>query len=593
MPHPGRPGHGPQHMGPKVKAKNTKGTLRRLWHYLAVQKWKLIAVVGLVILSCISTLAGPYLIGKAIDDYIVPMDLKGLIGIGVVMIVFYAAAAAFSWLQTYIMAGVSQQTVYSLRRDLMDRLEVLPIKYFDAHNHGELMSRTTNDIDLVSNTLSQSATQIITSVITVIGSLTLMLMLSPFLTLVSVITVPLFIFLTGRVAKQTRKFFSGQQKELGNLNGYIEETIMGQKVVKAFVREEVQEKQFDEINQRLNKVGKKAQIFSGIIGPMSNAINNIGYALVTGVGGYLAIIGKVSVGMIASFLNYSKQFSRPINEIANQFNVIQSAIAGAERVFEVMDEVSEYANQPDEFRFENVKGEVEFEHVNFSYKPGSPILKDVSLHAMPGENIALVGPTGAGKTTIINLLTRFYDIDSGTIKIDGKDIKLAEKTSLRDQLGIVLQDAYLFADTIYENIRYGKLTATREEIENAAKLANAHHFITKLPHGYDTMLAGEGSNLSHGQRQLITIARAILADPPILILDEATSSVDTRTEIKIQEAMKTLMRGRTSFIIAHRLSTIKESDQILVIKGGEVIERGNHDELVAQKGFYYNLLNGA
>ncbi|MDF2958275.1 MAG: multidrug transporter ATP-binding protein [Paenibacillus sp.] len=583
----GGPGRGM--MGKVSRAKNTKATLYRLWKYLRKQRSSLLTVVVLTSLSTLSALLGPYLIGISIDRYIIPRHYDGLLWLCITLFAIYVFGAALSLIQSYVITGLSQRTVYELRRDLFEHLQKLPLPYFDSKTHGELMSRTTNDIENVTNTLNQSVTQLLTSVLTIIGAIIMMLSLNLWLTLLSLLIIPAAMGVTGQIAKRTRKFFTGQQQSLGELNGFIEETVSGQKVVKTFNREEKSIEDFHVINKKLRDVGNKAQILSGFIGPVMNVINNMSFALIAAAGGWMAIKGMTTVGVIVAFLNYSKQFGRPINELANQFNMIQSAIAGAERVFEVMDVKPEQEETGGKSLLEHVRGEVVFNDVSFSYKPDSPTLKNVSLTAQPGETIALVGPTGAGKTTIVNLLTRFYDIDSGSITIDGADIRTMEKNSLRRQLGIVLQDAYLFSDTIRENIRYGRLDATDEEVEAAAKLANADSFIRKLPQGYDALLTAEGSNLSQGQRQLLTIARAILADPAILILDEATSSVDTRTEMHIQEAMNSLMKGRTSFVIAHRLSTIREADQILVLNGGEIIERGSHQELLAQRGFYYNL----
>ncbi|WP_256865385.1 ABC transporter ATP-binding protein [Paenibacillus sp. 32352] len=584
-------GPGARGMMAKVRPKNTKATLKRLWQYLSRQRAGLISVFILTALSSGLALIGPYLIGVSIDEYIIPRNYSGLIGLCTALLGVYVFSAVMSWIQAYVMTGVSQRTVRELREDMFGRIQKLPLQFFDSKTHGELMSRTTNDIENVSNTLNQSVTQLISSVITVVGALIFMLKLNVWLTLLSLITIPLVMIITGKISGYTRNYFSGQQKHLGEINGFIEETISGQKVVKAFRREEKAIQDFNVINGKLRSAGSKAQIFSGMIGPIMNVLNNMSFALLAAVGGWMALNDMTTIGIIVSFLNYSKQFGRPINELANQFNMIQSGVAGAERVFEIMDTKTEYEEQAGHRELRQVKGEVILDRVSFRYKEDVPILKHVSLTAKPGDTVALVGPTGAGKTTIINLLTRFYDIQEGTITIDGEAIHHLDKDQLRQQLGIVLQDAYLFSDTIRENIRYGRLDATDEEIEAAAKLANADAFIRKLPQSYDTILSAEGSNLSQGQRQLITIARAILADPAILILDEATSSVDTRTEMHIQEAMNSLMKGRTSFVIAHRLSTIREADQILVINGGEIIERGTHQELLDQKGFYHDLYN--
>lgn len=586
-------GHG-RGMMPKAKPKKLGPTLKRLWNYLGRQRSGLVAVFLLTALSSGVALIGPYLIGRAIDLYIIPRDYDGLLWLCCFLLGVYAFSAAMGWIQGFVMAGVSQRTVRELRRDLFARMQKLPLRFFDSRTHGELMSRTTNDIENVSNSLNQSVSQLINSLLTVVGSLALMIGLNVWLTLVSLVTIPVIMFLTGQIAKRTRKHFTAQQQHLGELNGYIEETVTGQKVVKSFHREEQAIRQFQSHNEKLRNVSIRAQIMSGLMGPVNNVVNNFSFALIAAIGGWMAIRDLTTIGIVVSFLNYSRQFTRPINELANQFNMIQSAIAGAERVFEIMDTPSEYEEQErgqadrDWIR-RDIRGEVQFDKVTFGYREDVPVLKNVTLTAKPGDTIALVGPTGAGKTTIVNLLTRFYDIDQGSITVDGDNVRHWDKSRLREQLGIVLQDAYLFSETVRENIRYGKLDATDEQIEAAAKLANADGFIRKLPNGYDTVLSAEGGNLSQGQRQLITIARAILADPAILILDEATSSVDTRTEMHIQEAMRKLMKGRTSFVIAHRLSTIREADQILVIQGGEIIERGNHQELLDQMGFYNEL----
>ncbi|KPU45489.1 putative ABC transporter ATP-binding protein [Oxobacter pfennigii] len=573
----------------KAKAKDIKGTLIRLWGYLSRRKRKLIGVFSLVILSSLLMLTGPMLIGMAIDNYIVPGDFDGLLRMIIIMMVIYVFSAAASWLQSYTMTRVSQDTVADIRNDVFSRLQILPLRFFDSKTHGELMSRVTNDIENISHTLNQSTTQVFSSVITVIGTLAAMLWLSPLLTLLSLIIIPFMTLTTGKIAGKTRNYFSGQQERLGELNGFIEETITGQKAVKSFTREKMVMKDFEEASIKLKEVGTKAQIFSGVIGPIMNVINNFGFAILAGAGGYLAVQGIITVGVIASFLNYSRQFMRPINEMANQFNMVQSAIAGAERVFEVMDESPELLDEADAYTLKEVKGNVAFDDVTFGYNEAEPVLKDINITVKPGQTIALVGPTGAGKTTIVNLLTRFYDIDKGAILIDGRDIRTIKRDSLRSSLGIVLQDTHLFSETVRENIRYGRLDATDEEVEEAARLANAEHFILRLPDGYDTLLTEDGGNLSQGQRQLLSIARAILLDPAILILDEATSSVDTRTELHIQEAMLNLMKGRTSFVIAHRLSTIRDADMILVINDGRIIEKGSHDELLELKGFYHNL----
>lgn len=585
-------GRGPHHQGrfataPKVK--NARETLKRLGKYLKPKKAALGLVLMMVALSAAFNLTGPFLIGKAIDDYIIPGDIRGLIGISVLMLVIYILGALSTWLQNHIMVGLAQETVLEIRKDLFKKLQVLPLSFFDSRPHGDLMSRLTNDVENISNTLSTSVTQFFSSVFTFTGTLAMMLYLSPLLTLFTMLIVPVMLFCTGMVARRTRLLFVDQQKELGHLNGFIEETISGQKVVKLFSREEDNILEFEKCNQRLKAVSVRAQIFSGIMPPLMNLLNNIGFAIVAGVGGYLAVRNIITVGVIASFLNYSRQFSRPLNEMANQFNMIQVALAGAERVFEVMDEEPEPADEPDAVVLNEVAGAVKFQDVFFGYRKDSPVVKNINLDVRPGQTIALVGPTGAGKTTIVNLLCRFYDVDRGKITIDGRDIRQIQRNSLRSALGIVLQNTFLFSESVRNNIRYGRLDATDEEVERAARLANADHFIRRLPQGYDTILTENGSNLSQGQRQLLAIARAILADPAILVLDEATSNVDTRTEYYLRQAMLTLMKGRTSFVIAHRLSTVRNADLILVVNGGEIVERGTHEELLKQKGFYYHL----
>ncbi|WP_068793470.1 ABC transporter ATP-binding protein [Brevibacillus laterosporus] len=577
---------------PVVKPKNSMEALKRLWGYLREQRWSLFLVFFLVLVSSGFALMGPLLIGKAIDSMGITtgqVQFSLLAKIVGSLIIVYILGALASWLQTYLMASVSQKTVKSMRKDIFDKVQTLPLRFFDERPRGDLMSRLTNDVENINNTLSQATTQIFSSLITVIGAVGMMLMLSPSLTLVSLIVVPLGLFITKKIAERTRKLFLEQQTELGQLNGYIEEMISGQRVVKAFNREQQTIDQFAEKNQRLKKVGAQAQVFSGVIPPLMNAINNLSFALVAGIGGYMAVQGVITIGIITAFLNYSKQFARPLNEMANQFNMLQSAFAGAERVFEVLDEEPEFADQAVADSLEQVEGKVEFKDVTFGYKPDKPVLQEINLIAEPGQMIALVGPTGSGKTTIVNLLMRFYDVQQGSVIVDGRDIRQIDKENLRSSIGMVLQDTYLFAGTVIENIRYGRLDATDEQVMYAARMANAHSFIERLPEGYHTKLTEDASNISQGQRQLLTIARAILADPSILILDEATSSIDTRTEMQIQKALKVLMQGRTSFVIAHRLSTIQEADQILVINQGEIIERGNHKELLEQQGFYYNL----
>ncbi|AEI46290.1 ABC transporter related protein [Paenibacillus mucilaginosus KNP414] len=585
----GGPGRGTM---PKVRAKHTGATLRRMWRYLSRQRTGLILVFLFTLLSAGLALLGPYLIGRAIDEYILPRDYAGLLRLCLLLLGVYLISGAMNWIQTYIMSGVTQATVRELRTDVFARLQLLPLRFFDSKTHGELMSRTTNDIENVSTSFNQSVTQLITSVVTIIGSLAMMLALNVWLTLVSLVTIPLVMLVTGAISKRTRGHFKEQQQRLGELNGFIEETVSGQKVVTVYNREARAAEEFRGINNRLRDASIRAQLLSGMMGPVMNVINNFGFALVAAVGGWMVLGDFTTIGIVVAFLNYSKQFGRPVNELANQYNLIQAGVAGAERAFELLDAEDEYGmghGSTSALQEQTLTGEVAFEDVSFGYKEGEPILKHITFTAKPGETIALVGPTGAGKTTIVNLLTRFYEISGGSITIDGRPLQEFDKNILRSQLGIVLQDAYVFSDTIRENIRYGRLGATDAEVEEAAKLAGADSFIRKLPQGYDSVLSAEGSNLSHGQRQLLTIARAILADPAILVLDEATSSIDTRTEMQIQEAMNVLMQGRTSFVIAHRLSTIRSADQILVLHGGEIIERGTHEQLLEARGFYHGL----
>ncbi len=573
----------------KIRPKNTKDTLLRIWRYLKHHRTSLIFVFCLTAISAGLGLIGPFLIGYSIDHYVIGNNLPGLFRACWLLLGVYAVTSVITWFQAFVMAKLTQKTVWSMRTDIFADLQKLPLRFFDTRKHGDIMSRLTNDMENVANSLNQSVVQLISGALTVVGTLIVMLILDVYMTLIVLITVPIVIVSSRLIAKFTRKHFTSQQKELGELNGYIEETVSGQKVVVTYGRERQSIEEFRAINERLTVVGIKAQIFSGLMGPVMNMVNNITFAVVAFGGGWLALAGLTSVGMVASFITYSRQFGRPINELANQYNVIQAAIAGAERVFEIMDTPSEYVNDVAPSGYQVRAGEVEFRDVHFSYKEGEPTLTDVNLTAKPGQMIALVGPTGAGKTTIVNLLTRFYDIDSGAILIDGQDIRELNKQELRSQLGIVLQDAYLFSGTVRDNIKYGNPDATDAEVEEAARLANADSFIRKMADGYDSEILAEGSNISQGQRQLLTIARAMLANHAILILDEATSSIDTRTEMHITQAMRALMKGRTSFVIAHRLSTIREADQILVVNDGRIIERGTHEELLEQQGFYAGL----
>ncbi|BCS82334.1 multidrug ABC transporter ATP-binding protein [Caldicellulosiruptor diazotrophicus] len=584
------PGRGPGHRfsNKGSKPKDLKVTLKRLWGYFKEFKLLLLVIFLTITIGAILQIISPLLIQQAIDNYIIPRRLSGLYKIILGMIGIYIVNSIFAYLQGYGMMVISQKVVFKMRNDLFSKLQKLPIKIFDTKSHGDLMSRLTNDIDVVTNTLNASLTSIFSSIITIVGSIVVMLLLSPVLTVLTLTVVPLMFWLTNLIASRTRKLFSQNQKLLGSLNGIIEEDITGQKVIKVFTREEKEIKKFEKVNKELTQVGIKAQIFSGIIPPLMNLLNNLAFIIVAASGGFLALKGFITVGTIASFIQYARQFTRPLNDLANQFNQIQSAFAAAERVFEIMDEQEEMSSE-DEVELKDIKGEVEFRNVWFSYTKGQPVIKNISFKVKPGQMVALVGPTGSGKTTIVNLLSRFYDVDSGQILIDGIDIRKINRHSLRKKLGIVLQDTFLFSEPVKENIRYGKLSATDDEVILASKMANAHDFVKHLPHGYNTVLTDNGMDLSQGQRQLLAIARAILSDPAILILDEATSNIDTRTEKLVQSAMLKLMQGRTSFVIAHRLSTIRNADLILVIYNGEIIEQGTHEDLLAKKGFYYNL----
>jgi ATP-binding cassette, subfamily B, multidrug efflux pump len=589
---PGGGGFGGQRRGPVVKPKNFKGTLKRLWHYIGKER-KLLTVIFLFILvDSALMLSTPYLIGKSIDAMSTP---SGKVNFGILeaavftLFVAYIGDGVLTFLQGWLMAGVSQRIVKNLRRSLFGKLQKLPVVFFDTRTHGELMSRLSNDIDNISNTISQSTTQLMSGSIVILGSLVMMIVLSPMLTLASLITVPLVFILTRTIAKKTGVLFKGQQIQLGKLNGNIEETISGIQVVKAFNHEEQVIREFEEVNSALREVGLKAQIWSGFLMPIMNVINNIGFSAVAIVGGILAIKSLITIGVIASFLSYSRQFVRPLNDLANIFNILQSGVAGAERVFEVLDEQEEPVDLPNAIPLIHPKGHVVFENVSFGYRSDVPILKNVNFESGEGSSTALVGPTGAGKTTIVNLLTRFYDVTSGGVLIDGRDIREYTRDSLRRAFGIVLQDTYLFSGTIKENIKYGKPDATDAEVAAAAAMANADVFIKRLPKQYDTLLSENGGNLSQGQRQLLAITRVILAKPSILILDEATSSIDTRTELHIQEALLNLMKGRTSFIIAHRLNTIRDADTIMVIDQGEIVEEGNHDTLISRRGKYNHM----
>ena len=584
------PGRGAM-FGPKAKAEDIPGVLRRLWRYLVEYRFGLVSVCALVVVSTGLGLAGPYLTSVAVDRCIIPHRMDELVRVALLMLAVYVVATASSWLQAVAMIRISQRTLRDIRGDVFARLQRLPLRFFDAHSHGELMSRLTNDTEAVNNALAQTVTQLLSSVLSITGGLALMFSLSWRLALVSVVTMPLALVFANALAVASRRWFRQRQADLGVLNGIIEETITGQRVVKACGREDTAIASFDEANSRLRRSATWATAIAGNMGPCMNLARNFTFAVLAGVGAWMVIRGWATVGVIAAFIGYSQSITMPISQVANLWATVQSAIAGAERVFNILDEPPDLPDGPDAVALGDVRGEVEFDNVTFGYDREQPVLRDVSFHACAGQTMALVGPTGAGKTTITNLLTRFYDIDGGCIQVDGHDIRQVRRNDLRRALGIVLQDTFLFADTVRENIRYGRLDATDQEVEEAAQLANAAPFVRHLPHGFDTHLSEAGGGLSQGQRQLLAIARAILADPAILVLDEATSSVDTRTELHIQEAMLRLMEGRTAFVIAHRLSTIRQADCILVIDGGQIVERGTHAELMAAQGAYFRLHN--
>nr|WP_304214189.1 ABC transporter ATP-binding protein [Fredinandcohnia onubensis] len=571
------------------QAKDRIGTVKRIWSYLAVNHKLLIAVLAMVVVSSGLGLLGPYLLGRGIDEYIVTKDNYGILILLLSLGIVYILHSISLWYQNYWMVGIAQNTVFSMRTELFEQLHRLPIHFFDKRQHGELMSRITNDIENVSSTLNTSVIQIFSSLLTLVGTVAIMVWLSPLLTLITMMIIPIMFIGIKWITKRTGKLFKEQQRYLGELNGYIEETISGQRIVKTFSQEEKVINEFLEKGEKLKKAGYFAQAYSGFIPKLMNVLNNLSFAIIAGIGGILALNGHITIGTIVIFAEYSRQFTRPLNDLANQFNTLLSAIAGAERVFDILDEEVEAKDETYAKKMDVVNGNVEFNHVSFAYDKGGNTIKDVSFEVMAGESVAFVGPTGAGKTTIINLLSRFYEPNEGSIRIDGVNTSSMTRESLRQNMGFVLQDVYLFQASIMENIRYGKLDATDEEVIEAAKLANAHSFIMKLPKLYNTILSQDGSGISQGQKQLLSIARAILASPSILILDEATSSIDTVTEMKIQEALQRLMKGKTSFIIAHRLNTIEKADQIIVLKDGEIIEKGDHLSLLQQKGYYHNL----
>lgn len=593
---PGGPG-GPPGRHSRIngeKPKNGKKTLAKLLRYIGRSKYIFFALMAVMLIITGLNLAAPTIQQRAIDFITITekrlnVDLGGLGRSLILLGVVYAASSVFTYLQGILSAKLSQYTVKTMRRDLFDNLVHLPIKYFDTHRHGDLMSRMTNDVENISTTISQSIGSLISGVLTVLGSFAIMMVYSPLLTLISLSTIFLTIIVSSVMTKFMRKYFMQQQILLGRINGHVEEMVTGYRTVVAYSKEQDAIDEFSSMNDELRRCGIRAQICGGVMGPLMNCISNFGFVLIAAFGGWFTMRGMITVGTIQAFILYSKQFSRPINEIANQYANIQTAIAGAERIFEVMEAEHEKDNGTSDFTAENVKGDICFKDVVFGYEEGKTVLKGLDLDVKRGQKIAIVGATGSGKTTVVNLLTRFYDIDSGSITVDGVPITEIRMAELRRSIAIVLQDTVLFSGTIEDNIRYGKENASPEEVKAAAAHANADEFIERLPEGYAAQLSEGGSNLSQGQRQLLAIARAVLADPPILILDEATSSVDTRTEMHIQSAMVALMKNRTSLIIAHRLSTIRDADKIVVIDGGRVAEMGSHDELIALGGCYYKL----
>lgn len=595
-------GHGPMHgMGAGEKAKDFKGTLKKLLHYLSMFKVQMFFVFLFAVGGTVFNIVGPKILGKATTEIFnglvskvsggAGMDFEKIGEILLFTLGLYVISAAFSFIQGYLMSGISQKTTYRLRKEISEKINRMPMNYFDTKTHGEVLSRVTNDVDTLGQSLNQSATQMITSVTTLIGVLVMMLSISPLMTLVALLILPVSMGLISGIMKRSQKYFRGQQEYLGEVNGQVEEVYSGHNIVKAFNKEKDVITEFEETNDKLYDSAWKSQFFSGLMMPIMQFVGNLGYVVVAILGGYLAIQKTIEVGDIQSFIQYVRNFTQPIQQMAQVANLLQSTAAASERVFEFLEEEEEDQTVPDPVSVEGLQGNVEFDHVHFGYNADKIIVNDFSAKIKEGQKIAIVGPTGAGKTTMIKLLMRFYDVNSGAILIDGHNVKDFNRSELRQMFGMVLQDTWLFHGSIKDNIKYGKLDATDEEVIEAAKAARVHRFVQTLPGGYDMELNEEASNVSQGQKQLLTIARAILADPKILILDEATSSVDTRTEIQIQKAMDTLMKGRTSFVIAHRLSTIRDADMILVMKDGDIVEQGNHEELIAKNGFYAELYN--
>lgn len=583
------------------KANDFSGTMKQLMKYMSKYKIAIIAVLLFAIGSTVFSIVGPKILGKATTKIFEGLmakvsgtggiDFSAIEKILLLLVCLYLVSALFSFVQGYIMSGISQKISYEMRNQISEKINRMPMKYFDTKTHGEILSRITNDIDTLGMSLNQSLTQLITSVTTMVGILIMMLSISWIMTLAALVIIPLSMFAVRKVVGRSQKYFKKQQRFLGHVNGLVEENYGGHQIVRVFNKEEEVTEEFNKLNDELYDSAWRSQFLSGMMQPLMAFIGNLGYVMVSILGGWLAIRKTIEVGDIQSFIQYVRNFTQPINQLAQVANQLQSTAAAAERVFEFLDEEEEDQTVINPADVNDIKGNIEFEHVNFGYKENKTIIHDFSVNVKKGQKIAIVGPTGAGKTTIVKLLMRFYDVNSGAIKIDGHDIRNFNRSELREAFGMVLQDTWLFNGTIKENIRYGKLDATDEEVVEAAKSANVHHFIKTLNDGYNMVLDEEASNVSQGQKQLLTIARAILADPKILILDEATSSVDTRTELLIQKAMDNLMEGRTSFIIAHRLSTIKDADMILVMNEGDIVEQGSHEELLEKGGFYAKLYN--
>ncbi len=591
-------GHGG--MMPGEKAKDFNGTTRKILSYIGRYKIAIVLVMISAVAGTVFNIVGPKVLSKATTEIFngLVSKVSGGAGIdfhkiGVILLILlglYCVSALFSFIQGYIMSGISQKLSFRMRKEISEKINRMPLAYFESKTVGEVLSRITNDVDTFGMSLNQSITTLITSVTTLIGVFIMMMTISPLMTLIALVILPISAFLISVVVKHSQKYFKAQQEYLGDINGTIEESYSGHTIIKAFNREEKVNQDFQETNAKLYSSAWKSQFLSGLMQPIMTFVGNLGYVAVAVTGSMLAVAGSITVGDIQAFIQYVRSFTQPITQIAQVFNMLQSMAAAAERIFEFLDEEEEPVTE-NPVRLEDIKGEVEFEHVRFGYDPQKPVIHDFTCHVEPGSMVAIVGPTGAGKTTMVKLLMRFYDVNSGCIKVDGENVKDFERRNLREAFGMVLQDTWLFKGTIMENIRYGRLDATDEEVIAAAKAANADHFIRTLPGGYDMELNEEASNVSQGQKQLLTIARAILADNRIMILDEATSSVDTRTEQHIQDAMANLMKGRTSFVIAHRLSTIRDADVILVMKDGDIIEQGNHKQLLAQNGFYAQLYN--